>query len=169
MDLKVSRENGRWLARWGQHRWPCAVGRGGVRRDKTEGDGATPAGRWPIRRVLYRADRLDLPASALPCAPLQPEDGWCDAPGDSSYNTLVRLPYSAGHERLWRDDEIYDCIVVLGYNDDPVLVGAGSAIFLHVARADLSPTEGCVALSRANLLAVLSTAAPSSFVCVAES
>jgi len=166
LDLQVTCENGRWQARWGAHCRPCAIGRGGVRRDKAEGDGATPAGRWPIRRVLYRADRLEPPRTAVPCEALRPEDGWCDAPGDPRYNTLVRVPYPASHERLWRDDEIYDCLVVLAYNDDPVSAGAGSAIFLHVARPDLSPTEGCVALSRADLLEFLGAAAPGSGVSV---
>lgn len=162
MDLEVSCIEGRWRARFGEHRWACAIGRGGVRRDKREGDGATPAGRWPIRRVLYRADRLQRPETAFPCDPLQPDDGWCDAPDDPHYNRPVRLPYPGGHERLWRDDEIYDCIVVLGHNDDPVRAGAGSAIFLHVARADLAPTEGCVALPRENLLEFLRRAGRSS-------
>lgn len=167
MDLEVSCKEGRWQARFGEQVWPCAVGRGGVREDKTEGDHATPAGRWPIRRVLYRADRLQRPETAFPCDPLQPDDGWCDAPADPQYNRLVRLPYPAGHERLWRDEEVYDCIVVLGYNDRPVRAGAGSAIFLHIARRDLAPTEGCVALLRGHLLEFLRAAPRSSRVCVA--
>jgi L,D-peptidoglycan transpeptidase YkuD (ErfK/YbiS/YcfS/YnhG family) len=167
LDLEVTCQNGRWLALWGDRRRPCVIGRGGVRQHKAEGDGATPVGRWPIRRVLYRADRLEPPRTAQPCDPLRPEDGWCDAPGDPRYNTMVGLPYPASHERLWRDDEIYDCLVVLGYNDDPVRAGAGSAIFLHVARPDMSPTDGCVALSRADLLEYLSAAALGSGVCVA--
>jgi L,D-peptidoglycan transpeptidase YkuD (ErfK/YbiS/YcfS/YnhG family) len=163
----VSFRDGGWQARFGEHRWSCAVGRGGVRADKVEGDDATPAGCWPIRRILYRADRLQPPTTVFPSEPLQPHDGWCDAPGDPRYNKLVRLPYSGSHERLWRDDEIYDCIVVLGHNDDPVRSGAGSAIFLHVARGDLAATEGCLALHRADLMAFLRAAAPSSRVCVA--
>ncbi len=167
MDLEVSCKQGCWRARFGQLAWPCAVGRGGVRDDKTEGDGATPAGNWPIRRVLYRADRLRRPETVFPCDSLQPDDGWCDAPGDPQYNTQVRLPYPASHERLWRDEGVYDCIVVLGYNDRPVRAGAGSAIFLHVARPDLAPTEGCVALPRGNLLDFLRAASRSSRVRIA--
>ncbi len=156
-----------WQAQFGERRWPCAIGRSGVRADKAEGDGATPAGCWPIRRVLYRADRLARPATAFPCDPVQRDDGWCDAPGDPHYNELVRLPYAGRHERLWRDDEIYDCIVVLGYNNRPVRDGAGSAIFLHIARPDFTPTEGCVALRTDNLLAFLGAVEVSSRVCVA--
>jgi L,D-peptidoglycan transpeptidase YkuD (ErfK/YbiS/YcfS/YnhG family) len=166
LDLEVSCNEGRWEARFGERRWPCAIGRGGVRRDKAEGDGATPVGRWPIRRVLYRADRLPRPETVFSCDPLQPHDGWCDAPGDPQYNRLVSLPYFGRHERLWRDEEIYDCIVVLGYNDDPVHADVGSAIFLHAARTDLSPTEGCVALLCADLLDFLRHAGGTSQVCV---
>ena len=146
--------------------WPCAVGKSGVRLDKTEGDGATPAGCWPIRRVLYRADRLALPETSFPCAALQPHDGWCDAPGDANYNRQVCLPYPGRYELLWREDEIYDVVVVLGYNDAPVRPGAGSAIFLHLARRDLAPTEGCVALRPEDLLTFLKLAAITSQVCV---
>jgi L,D-peptidoglycan transpeptidase YkuD (ErfK/YbiS/YcfS/YnhG family) len=167
LDLEVSCKQSRWQARFGEQVWPCAVGRGGVREDKTEGDSATPAGFWPIRRVLYRADRLQRPETVFACDLLQPNDGWCDAPGDPRYNSLVRLPYPASHERLWRDENVYDCIVVLGFNDRPVRVGAGSAIFLHVARRDLSPTEGCVALLQGHLLDFLRAASQSSRVCVA--
>lgn len=133
----------------------AALGRGGVRVHKAEGDGATPAGLLPLRRVLYRADRLAIPRTALPREPLAEADGWCDDPADAAYNRPVRLPYPARHEELWRRDEVYDVIGVLGWNDAPVVRGAGSAIFLHVARPDFAPTEGCVALPRADLLALL--------------
>ncbi|MDX1576535.1 MAG: hypothetical protein R3285_10100, partial [Kiloniellales bacterium] len=121
----MSQSGAGWQAEFGDRRWPCAIGRGGVRREKAEGDGATPTGCWAIRRVLYRPDRLARPSTVFPCDPVQPHDGWCDAPGDSHYNRPVRLPHGGRHERLWREDEIYDCIVVLGYNDRPVRDGAG--------------------------------------------
>ena len=137
------------------HSWRCALGRGGVRLHKEEGDGATPAGRLPLRRILYRADRVPAPRTALPREPIGAQDGWCDDPGHADYNRQVRLPHPARHEELWRRDGLYDVVGVLGWNDAPVLRGRGSAIFLHVARADYAPTEGCVALSRPDLLAVL--------------
>jgi L,D-peptidoglycan transpeptidase YkuD (ErfK/YbiS/YcfS/YnhG family) len=144
----------------GKGRARCALGRGGVLDAalKREGDGASPLGAWPIRRVLYRPDRGAPPATALPCAALEPDDGWCDDPGDGAYNRPVKHPYSASAERLWREDGIYDVIVVLGHNDDPVRPGAGSAIFLHLARPDYAPTEGCVALARADLEILLARA-----------
>ncbi len=166
MDLLVSRDGGGWQAHFGGHRWRCAVGRGGVRAEKREGDGATPAGCWPLRRVLYRADRLAAPECRLPLSQIGSEDAWCDDPRDARYNRHVVLPYAGRHERLWRDDEVYDVVVVLGHNDDPPRPGAGSAVFLHVARPDFAPTEGCVALAFDDLLTVLRVAGPDSRVCV---
>jgi L,D-peptidoglycan transpeptidase YkuD (ErfK/YbiS/YcfS/YnhG family) len=139
----------------GDRRFRCALGRGGVRADKQEGDGTTPAGALPLRRVLYRADRLAAPACAVPVEPLAPTDGWCDDPADARYNRMVALPFPARHEALWRSDALYDVIGVLGWNDAPVVPGRGSAIFLHPARPDWRPTEGCVALALPELLAVL--------------
>lgn len=140
---------------WRDVRARCALGRGGLGDDKREGDGATPIGRFPLRRVLFRPDRLAAPPTALPVAPLRADDGWCDDPGDGRYNTPVRLPCPARHEVLWRDDGLYDLIVVVGYNDDPPVAGRGSAIFIHVATADYAPTGGCVALALADLLSLV--------------
>jgi L,D-peptidoglycan transpeptidase YkuD (ErfK/YbiS/YcfS/YnhG family) len=133
----------------------AALGRGGVRLDKEEGDGATPVGFLPVRRVLYRADRVAIPLVAVPREPIGAEDGWCDDPVHADYNRQVRLPHSGHCEELWRADGVYDIVCVLGWNDAPVERGRGSAIFLHVARAGLAPTEGCVALPMAELRAVL--------------
>jgi L,D-peptidoglycan transpeptidase YkuD (ErfK/YbiS/YcfS/YnhG family) len=133
----------------------CALGRGGIVLDKAEGDGGTPAGAWPLRRVLYRPDRLDCPDTGLPTEGIAADQGWCDDPAHPDYNRLIRLPFPAGYEKLWRGDAVYDVIVVLGHNDDPPVPGKGSAIFMHVARPDFSPTEGCVALALQDLLAVL--------------
>ncbi len=139
----------------GQRVFRAALGAGGVRADKQEGDQATPAELMPLRRVLYRADRLRPPAAAAPLEPLAPNDGWCDDPGDAAYNRMVRLPHPGRHEELWRQDALYDVVGVLGWNDAPVRSGRGSAIFLHVARPDYAPTEGCIALALPDLLACL--------------
>jgi L,D-peptidoglycan transpeptidase YkuD (ErfK/YbiS/YcfS/YnhG family) len=136
-------------------RYRAALGRGGVTAAKREGDGATPAGLLPLRRLLYRADRVRRPRTGLPTLPLAPHDGWCDEPGHRDYNRMVRLPHEARHEALWREDGLYDVIGVLGWNDDQVIAGRGSAIFLHVARPDLAPTEGCIAVELRDLMAVL--------------
>jgi L,D-peptidoglycan transpeptidase YkuD (ErfK/YbiS/YcfS/YnhG family) len=163
MDLVIDAAG---AAIWGGRRLRCALGRGGRLVEKREGDGATPIGVWPMRRLLYRADRLPAPATGLPLAAIGRSDGWCDDPGDAAYNRPVALPYPASAERMWRRDRVYDLVVVLGYNDAPVRAGAGSAIFLHLARPDWRPTAGCVALRRADLLAVLTEADPSSRVVV---
>jgi L,D-peptidoglycan transpeptidase YkuD (ErfK/YbiS/YcfS/YnhG family) len=133
----------------------AALGRGGIRADKREGDGATPAGLLPLRRVLYRADRGAAPVCAVPVEPIARDDGWCDDPARAEYNRAVRLPFAGSHEGLWRSDRLYDVIGVLGWNDAPVERGRGSAIFLHVASADYAPTEGCVALAPADVRALL--------------
>jgi len=137
--------------------FPCLIGRNGAvaAEEKREGDGATPLGRWPLRAVLLRPDRVSLP-SGLPLAWrwLRPDDGWSDDPADPSYNRPVRHPHPYSAERLWRDDEAYDIIVVLGHNDAPPRPGLGSAIFLHCTAAHPF-TEGCVAIAKADLLAVL--------------
>jgi L,D-peptidoglycan transpeptidase YkuD (ErfK/YbiS/YcfS/YnhG family) len=138
---------------WGQGVRRAAIGRGGIGTKRGEGDGITPAGSFALRALLYRADRLARPRTGLAVTAIMPGDGWCDAPFDPAYNRPVRRPYPASSEALWREDTIYDVIVVLGFNDAPVVPGAGSAIFLHVARPDFSPTEGCVALAPADLLA----------------
>lgn len=122
---------------------------------KQEGDGASPAGRWAARRVFFRPDRVAAPETGLPVIALRPEDGWCDDPREASYNRLIPLPCCGSHERLWRDDSVYDLIVELGFNDDPPIPGQGSAIFLHIARPGYIPTEGCIALAEADLLEVL--------------
>lgn len=147
---------------WGAREVRCALGRGGTvaAADKREGDGATPLGVWEMRRVLYRPDRGAAPVTALPSRPITPRDGWCDAPGDPAYNRPVELPYPASCERMWRDDRLYDRVVVLAHNDDPPVAGLGSAIFLHVAKPDYAPTQGCVALAPADLEALLAEARP---------
>ena len=140
----------------------CALGRAGViaAADKREGDGASPIGTWPIRRVLYRPDRGEPPMTAFPIAAIDPADGWCDDPIDPAYNQAVTLPYPASCETLWRDDGAYDIIVILAHNDDPPVAGLGSAIFLHLAKPGYPPTEGCVAVSRQDMEAVLAVAKP---------
>lgn len=134
---------------------PCAIGRAGRRPKRREGDGITPLGRWPLREVLYRADRLRRPLTGLPIKAIRPSDGWCDDPADRNYNRKVALPFPRSHEGLWRKDHLYDVVVVLGYNDRPRSLGRGSAIFMHLARPGYRPTAGCIALSRADMLKVL--------------
>ena len=148
------------ILRWSGGSARCAIGRGGIAEKRREGDGITPLGIFPVRKVLYRGDRIARPRTGLPIAEISPADGWCDAPGDPNYNRAVKLPYPASAETMWRDDRLYDVVVLLGFNDDPVIDGAGSAIFLHCAREDYGPTEGCVALKPPDLLEALSGLEP---------
>ena len=133
----------------------AVIGRGGVRAMKREGDGGTPPGRFPIRLVLYRADRVRRPSTALPIRAIRKDDGWCDDPSDRNYNRLTRLPSRRSAEGLRREDHLYDLVLVLGFNDRPRVKGKGSAIFVHLARSDYAPTEGCIAFSRRDFSAVL--------------
>jgi L,D-peptidoglycan transpeptidase YkuD (ErfK/YbiS/YcfS/YnhG family) len=153
--LAPSAAGSRGVVTLGALRFAGALGRGGCRARKREGDGATPIGSWVVREVLYRADRVGRPRTGLPTRAIRPADGWCDAPQDRNYNRRVRHPYPASAERLWREDPLYDVVAVLGYNDRPRMRGRGSAIFMHVARPGLAATEGCIALARQELLRLL--------------
>jgi L,D-peptidoglycan transpeptidase YkuD (ErfK/YbiS/YcfS/YnhG family) len=144
----------------GQHIFTCAHGKGGFSNDKREGDGATPLGIFPLRQLLYRADRESAPRTALPISAIAPDDGWCDAPEHPHYNVPVKTPFAASHEKLWRDEHVYDFIIPLGYNDAPPHPGKGSAIFLHLAKPGYTPTEGCIALSREDFLWLLPQLTP---------
>lgn len=153
----------RGLLHFQGHRFPCALGRSGIATAKREGDGVTPTGTFALRALRYRPDRLPAPQCGLPTLALKPEDGWCDAPDDPAYNQPVTLPYAASHETLWREDHLYDIVIMLGYNDDPIVPGKGSAIFFHLAKQKdgvLQSTEGCVALALSDMLEVLNGVTP---------
>jgi L,D-peptidoglycan transpeptidase YkuD (ErfK/YbiS/YcfS/YnhG family) len=128
---------------------PCALGSGGISRLKREGDGCTPAGRFAFCGGFIRRDRMIRLAPWL--VPTRPHWGWCDAPESPRYNRRVDLPCPAAHELLWREDNVYDAVIVLNYNLAPRRRGRGSAIFFHLARKNFSPTAGCVAISAQNM------------------
>lgn len=158
------------VLRVGEHEFRCALGVNGVTdaQTKTEGDGKTPAGRWRLRYVMYRADRRACPRTKLPVTTISFSDGWCDDPEHPAYNCPVRLPFDARHERLWREDHLYNIVVVLGYNDDPPLPGKGSAIFMHIARPDYAGTEGCIALAEKDLETLLALADYDTFITISS-
>ena len=137
--------------------YACTIGRAGIAPvgEKREGDLKTPTGSFPLRHCYYRADRMGTPDSGLELIALTPDCGWCDDAAHPLYNQFVKLPFAGRHEKLWRDDHVYDLVIPLGYNDGPIVPGAGSAIFLHLMREDGVGTEGCVALRKADLLALL--------------
>ncbi len=148
----------------GERTVSCMLGRSGVCVTKFEGDGATPAGSFPLRQVFYRADRVNRPESALATTTISESDGWCDDPNDRCYNRAVKMPYAASAEKMWREDHRYDVVVVIGHNDNPVVPGAGSAIFLHLTEEGGGPTAGCIAVSLPDMLEILKVAAPHSVV-----
>ncbi|MCV0368507.1 L,D-peptidoglycan transpeptidase YkuD, ErfK/YbiS/YcfS/YnhG family [Filomicrobium insigne] len=148
------------VVQFDSRQFPCALGRSGLSSIKMEGDGATPIGRWALRRAYYRADRIQRPITGLPLQAIRPTDGWCDAPCDPNYNRPVSHPYRASAERLWRHDHLYDLIIVVGYNDVQRSRRRGSAIFIHVATPDFAPTEGCIALRRNDLIQLVGMMRP---------
>ncbi|MFU8898606.1 MAG: L,D-transpeptidase family protein [Roseinatronobacter sp.] len=147
-DMVLTRQGLRFLGRV----YPCTIGRGGVTRDKHEGDGATPVGVHRIVGMLYRPDRMARPADwALP---LGPRDLWSDDPRHEDYNLMVRAPYPHSHERLSRADPMYDLIILTGWNWPRAERGRGSAIFIHQWRRPGAPTAGCIGLSRQDLRSI---------------
>jgi len=147
MNLTVtSGKDGAWLD-WGQAKRRAAIGPSGIGIKTGEGDGITPRGSFPVREIFYRADRIPRPVTVLPLRAIARDDGWCDAPDDPNYNRLVKRPYPASSEAMWREDHLYDLVAVLGYNDNPAVPGKGSAIFLHLAKPDYDFTQGCIALA----------------------
>ena len=151
--LKASSQRG--FVEFGPFRFPCALGRSGISSLKREGDGATPWGRFMLLEVFYNPNAVQRPRTALPIRRIRHKDGWCDASSDRNYNRFVQHPYPASAEELWRDDGLYDVVVVLDYNLRPRRRALGSAIFMHVARPGFTPTEGCIALRRDDLLKLL--------------
>ena len=148
--------------------YKCCIGRGGVTTNKKEGDGCSPAGTFPLSLVLYRQDRLPPPKTRLPLLPIKKNHGWCDDPQHKDYNTLITTPHDGTCENLWRQDQLYDIVVVIDYNVGPVVPYKGSAIFMHLNSKNNLPTEGCVALKLDTMLEILSKAAPGASIEISE-
>ncbi|MDB5616399.1 MAG: hypothetical protein JWQ24_637 [Tardiphaga sp.] len=134
---------------------PVALGRGGIKANKREGDGATPRGTFHPLRLWWRADRHPRPQTLLPIRAITPDDGWCEDPADRHYNRPVRLNNNTGADRLRRDDHLYDFIIEIDQNTRPRIAGRGSAVFLHLARPGYAPTAGCVAMKKPAMLQLL--------------
>jgi L,D-peptidoglycan transpeptidase YkuD (ErfK/YbiS/YcfS/YnhG family) len=139
---------------------PVVLGRAGVRANKLEGDGATPRGRFRPRRLWWRADRHPRPQTLLPVGRITPDLAWCENSADRRYNRPFQRSAGEPGDRLWRDDRLYDLVVEIDHNTRPRVAGRGSAVFLHVARPDLSPTAGCVALAATDLRRLLARVGP---------
>jgi L,D-peptidoglycan transpeptidase YkuD (ErfK/YbiS/YcfS/YnhG family) len=148
-----------WLTAGGQT-VPVALGRGGIRANKREGDGGTPRGTFRPRRLWWRADREPRPRTFLPVRAIGPEDAWCEDPSSRHYNQPIRRNREQGGDRLRRDDHLYDFIVEIDHNSSPRVAGRGSAVFLHLARENFSPTAGCVSMTKATMLRLLARLGP---------
>jgi L,D-peptidoglycan transpeptidase YkuD (ErfK/YbiS/YcfS/YnhG family) len=148
-----------WLVA-GPQAVPVALGRGGIKANKREGDGATPRGVFRLRRLWWRADRHPRPRTHLPVRQIRPGDGWCEDPCDRHYNMPVDVPEKSKADRLARQDRLYDFIIELDHNTRPRVAGRGSAVFIHVARPGFAPTAGCVALTMPALRRLLERVGP---------
>jgi L,D-peptidoglycan transpeptidase YkuD (ErfK/YbiS/YcfS/YnhG family) len=157
-SIRVRTRPGRRSQGWlfaGPNTLRVALGRGGIKADKREGDGATPAGRFRPVRLWWRAERLPRPRTALPVRRIGPGDAWCENPADRRYNRPFQRSANEPGDRLRRNDGLYDLIIEIDHNTRPRVAGRGSAIFIHVARPGFGPTEGCIALKRHDLLRLL--------------
>jgi L,D-peptidoglycan transpeptidase YkuD (ErfK/YbiS/YcfS/YnhG family) len=148
-----------WLTA-GDQTVKVALGHGGIRANKREGDGGTPKGTFRPLRLWWRADRHPRPRTFLPVRAIGPDDAWCEDPADRHYNRPVKLAPNQGGDRLRRDDHLYDYIIEIDHNARPRIAGRGSAVFLHLARADFSPTAGCVSMTRGAMLRLLERLGP---------
>ena len=144
------------LIKYKNFKFRCALGKAGIGKKKREGDNVTPTGTFKIVKIYYRSDRIKKISSKFRAIEITKNMGWCDDPNSKNYNQLINLPSKYGHEKLFKKNNIYDIIVVLNYNMKPVVKNKGSAIFIHVAKKNYQPTQGCIALKKNDLLKILS-------------
>jgi L,D-peptidoglycan transpeptidase YkuD (ErfK/YbiS/YcfS/YnhG family) len=148
-----------WLIA-GQQAIPVALGRGGIIANKREGDGGTPKGTFRPRQLWWRGDRSSRPETFLPVRAIRPDDAWCEDPASRHYNRPLTLGDHDNGDRLTRDDHLYDFIIEIDHNTQPTIAGRGSAVFLHLARPDFSPTAGCVSMKKSAMLQLLRQIGP---------
>jgi L,D-peptidoglycan transpeptidase YkuD (ErfK/YbiS/YcfS/YnhG family) len=137
-----------------------AIGRSGIKANKREGDGATPAGRYRLVRLWWRPDRVPRQRTMLPLRPITATDGWCEDPSDRHYNRPVRISPGRPGDRLRRSDTLYDLIIEIDHNQRPRVSGRGSAVFIHVARANMTPTAGCISMPASTLRRLIARLGP---------
>ena len=135
-----------------KYRIKCAIGKRGIGHKKREGDKITPKGKFKIKTILYRKDRVSHFKSKITTLPITKDMGWCDDPKSKKYNKLIYFPFKHSAEKLYRSENIYDIILVLNFNMNPVKKNKGSAIFIHVAKKSFQPTQGCIALNKFELI-----------------
>ena len=133
----------------------CSIGKRGIGYKKKEGDLITPKGKYRIKYILYRKDRIKRIQTKIKKIIIKKNMGWCDDPNSKLYNKLIKLPSTFSYEKLYRSDNVYDIILVLNFNMKPIIKHKGSAIFIHVSKSNYKKTEGCVALKKTHLLKIL--------------
>ena len=134
----------------------CALGKGGVKKKTMEGDNITPKGIFKIIKIYYRPDKIKKIKTLIKKIKIKKNMGWCDDPSSRLYNKLINLPTKYTHEKLYRNDSLYDLIVVLSYNTNPIIKNKGSAIFMHIAKNSYKKTKGCIALKKEHLIEIIS-------------
>ena len=139
-----------------------SLGKNGIGQKKKEGDLITPIGDYPLREVFYRTDRVKLPTLKIPSQSINIKHAWCNDSSFPEYNTLVNLPFKGTHEKMWRNDHLYNIVIVIGYNDQPVFPEKGSAIFIHLAHNNFNPTEGCIGIRESTMKKILNHIEPNS-------
>jgi len=150
--MKLVVKNGFLISK--DEKYKCSIGYNGLSNNKSEGDGSTPIGTFKINKILFRPDKINNHRFSLQSEIIEEEDGWCDDIRSDLYNQKIRFPFKYSAERLYRNDDLYDIVCIIDYNLSPIIKGKGSAIFLHVASEDYSPTQGCVAIKKEELLEI---------------
>jgi len=134
----------------------CALGKGGIKKKIKEGDNITPKGIFKITKIYYRPDKVKKIFTRIKTIIIKKDMGWCDDPGSILYNKQIKLPTKFSHEKFYRDDNLYDLILVLSYNTKPIIKNKGSAIFIHVAKSYYKKTKGCISLKKQDLIKLIS-------------
>jgi len=142
----------------------CIFGRDGVAKDKIEGDWKTPIGTFPIRKIYYRNDRISIKNTKIETIILSENDAWCDDPKLPEYNSFIKLPFSGSYENLWREDCLYDIVIVIGHNDEPVISNKGSAIFIHLTKDEMEYTKGCLAIKKEDMISLIKEITPETII-----
>ena len=148
MNIKLKRKYLYYL----KYKIKCSIGKEGITKDKKEGDLKTPKGKFKLKFIFYRKDKIKILQTSFKKVAIKKSMGWCDDVKSKKYNKLIRLPFKFSAEKLWRKDNIYDVVIILNYNLSPVKKNKGSAIFLHIAKKNYSPTKGCIAINKKDML-----------------
>ena len=151
MNIKLKRKYLYYL----NYKIKCSIGKNGITKNKQEGDLKTPSGTFKLKKIFYRKDRIKFIKTALKKNYIKKNIGWCDDPTSKYYNKEIKFPFNGSAEKLWRKDNIYDLIIVLNYNFNPIIKNKGSAIFLHICKKNYAPTTGCVAINKKDMMNLL--------------